>query len=148
MTSVRVGSKSSARLFWMPTQICTSYPWAMPILRQSQVEDKDDVLKNGKPHGATLIALRHPEGTQALLNSMEAIPRGKRCHFDQFIFSQLNNVDIAFSDPALVGWAEVSETLTSVGAGCRRNGRGRLGHIPTVSNEIKWVRRAVTYCIV
>jgi hypothetical protein len=80
---------------------------------------------------------------------METIPIGKRCHLDQFLFhSTLHNLGIALSDPPLVGWGEVSETLTSVGAGCRRNGGGRLEHIPNnaigTDGEIRWVRRDYT----
>ncbi|KAL3760064.1 hypothetical protein ACHAWU_006612 [Discostella pseudostelligera] len=97
-------------------------------------------------HGTTLLGLRHPEGTQSLLNAMEHVPYGKRCHLDQFLFkSKLHNIGLGLSEPPLVGWAEVSETLTSVGAGCRRNGGGRLGQLPEVSSdEIKWVRRYVS----
>ena len=96
-------------------------------------------------HGTTLLALRHPKGSQSLLEAMASVPHGKRCHFDHFLFhSTLQNLEIAVSDPPLVGWAEVSETLTSVGAGCRRKGRGRLGQLPEVSSdEIKWIRRKV-----
>jgi len=85
-------------------------------------------LYSGKGlYGATLLALRHPEGTKSLLEATEAMSIGKRGHFDQFLFhSTLHNLDIAFSDPPLGGWAEVSETLTSVGSGCRRNGGGWL----------------------
>ncbi|KAL3764995.1 hypothetical protein ACHAW5_001845 [Stephanodiscus triporus] len=95
-------------------------------------------------HGTTLLALRHPEGTRSLLNHMEAVPRGKRCHLDQFLFhSTLHNIGIALSDPPLAGWGEVSETLSSVGSGCRRNGGGRLEQLPAevLCDEIQWVRR-------
>eukprot|EP00584_Thalassiosira_punctigera_P004968 CAMPEP_0172530386 /NCGR_PEP_ID=MMETSP1067-20121228/4134_1 /TAXON_ID=265564 ORGANISM="Thalassiosira punctigera, Strain Tpunct2005C2" /NCGR_SAMPLE_ID=MMETSP1067 /ASSEMBLY_ACC=CAM_ASM_000444 /LENGTH=375 /DNA_ID=CAMNT_0013314579 /DNA_START=145 /DNA_END=1272 /DNA_ORIENTATION=- len=96
-------------------------------------------------HATTLLALRHPEGTKSLLEAMEAVPFGKRCHLDQFLYhSKLHNVGIALSDPPLVGWAEVSETLTSVGSGCRKNGGGRLGQLPQVTvggDGIQWVRR-------
>jgi hypothetical protein len=96
-------------------------------------------------HGSTLLALRHPEGTQSLLTTMEAVPMGKRCHFDQFLFhSTMHNIGVAFSDPPLVGWAEVSETLTSVGSGCRRNGGGRLAQRPGFAVNIKWVCRQLS----
>jgi len=97
-------------------------------------------------HGSTLLALRNSMCAKLLLNAMEEIPMGKRCHFDQFLFhSTLHNIGIAFSDPPLVGWAEVSETLTSVGAGSRRHGGGRLEHLPDdLCNDIKWVRRRLS----
>jgi len=97
-------------------------------------------------HGATLLAIRHPEGTRSLLATVESLPLGKKCHFDQFLFhSKLHDIGIAFSDPPLVGWAEVSETLTSVGSGCCREGGGRLQQLPEAENcmDIKWVRRTV-----
>jgi len=97
-------------------------------------------------HGATLLALRHLEGIKSLLDAMEALPSGKRCHFDQFLFhSNLHDIGIAFSDPSLAGWAEVSETLTSVGSGCRRNGGGRLGQLSdgACGDGIQWVRRTL-----
>ena len=109
----------------------------------------DCVLQGKGLHATTLLALRHPQGTKLLLDCMETIPAGKRCHLDQFLFhSTLHNLGIALSDPPLVGWGEVSETLTSVGAGCRRNGGGRLEHIPNNSictdGEVRWVRRYYT----
>ena len=109
----------------------------------------DCVLQGKGLHATTLLALRHPQGTKLLLECMENIPIGKRCHLDQFLFhSTLHNVGIALSDPPLVGWGEVSETLTSVGAGCRRNGGGRLEHIPNnaigTDGEVRWVRRDCT----
>lgn len=76
-------------------------------------------------HGTTLLALRHPEGTRSLLDCMvcmETVPRGKRCHLDRFLFrSKLHNIGVALSDPPLVGWGEVSGTLSTVGSGCRKN---------------------------
>jgi hypothetical protein len=109
----------------------------------------DCVFQGKGLHATTLLALRHPQGTKLLLDCMETIPAGKRCHLDQFLFhSTLHNLGIALSDPPLVGWGEVSETLTSVGAGCRRNGGGRLEHIPNNSictdGEVRWVRRYYT----
>lgn len=95
-------------------------------------------------HATTLLALRHPEGIRLLLDCMDAVPRRKRCHLDQFLFhSTLHNVGLALSDPPLVGWGEVAETLSSVGSGCRRNGGGRLEQIPVTvpHDEIRWVRR-------
>lgn len=63
-------------------------------------------------HGTTLLALRHPEGTRSLLDCMETVPRGKRCHLDRFLFrSKLHNIGVALSDPPLVGWGEVSGTF-------------------------------------
>ena len=64
-------------------------------------------------------------------------------HFDQFLFhSKLHNLAIAVSDPPLVGWAEVTYTLTSNGSGNRRRGGGRLEQLPHVTNfDVKWVRR-------
>lgn len=109
----------------------------------------DCVLKGKGLHATTLLALRHPEGTKLLLECMETIPIGKRCHLDQFLFhSTLHTIGLALSDPPLVGWGEVTETLTSVGAGCRRNGGGRLEHIPNnticIDGEVRWVRRYYT----
>ena len=125
----------------------SSKPSQIPSTASSTTTSLLTHVTSGKGmHGTTLLALRHPTGTLSLLNAMEAIPHGKRCHLDQFLFrSTLHNIGIALSETPLVGWAEVSETLTSVGAGCRRKGRGRLGQLPQViSDEINWVRRNVS----
>jgi hypothetical protein len=104
-------------------------------------------LERGKGiHGTTLLALRYPEGVVAMLEAMEAIPLRKRGHFDQFLFhSTQHNLSIAVSDPPLVGWAEVTHTLTSSGSGNRRIGGGRLEHLPEVTPnfDVKWVRRTL-----
>jgi hypothetical protein len=104
-------------------------------------------LERGKGiHGTTLLALRYPEGVVAMLEATEAIPLRKRGHFDQFLFhSTQHNLSIAVSDPPLVGWAEVTHTLTSSGSGNRRIGGGRLGHLPEVTPnfDVKWVRRTL-----
>jgi hypothetical protein len=104
-------------------------------------------LERGKGiHGTTLLALRYPEGVISMLEAMEAIPLRKRGHFDQFLFhSTQHNLSIAVSDPPLVGWAEVTHTLTSSGSGNRRIGGGRLEHLPEVTPnfDVKWVRRTL-----
>jgi hypothetical protein len=106
-------------------------------------------LERGKGiHGTTLLALRYPEGVVAMLEAMEAIPLRKRGHFDQFLFhSTQHNLSIAVSDPPLVGWAEVTHTLTSSGSGNRRIGGGRLEHLPEVTPnfDVKWVRRTLKH---
>ena len=64
-------------------------------------------------------------------------------HLDQFLFhSTLHSLSIAVSDPPLVGWAEVTHTLTGTGSGNRRRGGGRFEQLPQVTSlEVKWVRR-------
>lgn len=65
-------------------------------------------------------------------------------HFDQFLFhSTLHSLGIAVSDPPLVGWAEVTHTLTGTGSGNRRKGGGRFEQLPqqVTSLDVKWVRR-------
>jgi hypothetical protein len=105
----------------------------------------EHVNAGGRLHATTLLALRHPEGTRSLLDAMDSVPHGKRCHLDQFLFhSTLHGIRIAVSDPPLVGWAEVSQTLSPVGSGCRRNGGGRMEHVPRVScGSVNWVIRTV-----
>lgn len=106
-------------------------------------------LERGKGiHGTTLLALRYPEGVISMLDAMETIPLRKRGHFDQFLFhSTQHNLSIAVSDPPLVGWAEVTHTLTSSGSGDRRIGGGRLEHLPEVTPnfDVKWVRRTLIH---
>jgi len=53
----------------------------------------------------------------------------------------LHNLPIAVSDPPLVGWAEVSHTLTGTGSGNRKRGGGRFEQLPDTSHDVKWVRR-------
>ena len=67
-------------------------------------------------------------------------------HFDQFLFhSTLHSLGIAVSDPPLVGWAEVTHTLTGTGSGNRRGGGGRFEQLPQVTSlNVNWVRRDVT----
>eukprot|EP00956_Cyclotella_meneghiniana_P029358 scaffold70771_cov122-Cyclotella_meneghiniana.AAC.1 len=98
----------------------------------------------GKIHGSTFLALRLPTGVESLLDAMERIPYGKRSHFDQFLFHTNHGIPMAFSDPPLVGWAEVEETLTSVGSGCRRKGGGRKEFCPVNCENcegIQWIYR-------
>jgi hypothetical protein len=78
---------------------------------------------------------------------LEKISFGKRSHFDQFLFhSTQHEVEIALSDPPLAGWAEVEETLNSVGSGYRREGGGRLGYFPDYNEfgGIRWIRRNIS----
>jgi len=86
----------------------------------------------GGVHATTLLAIRTPVGIRSLLDALNGVTQaGKKTHFDQFLFhSTLHEVDLALTDPPLVGWAEVSETLTSAGPG-QRNGGGRLEYLPT-----------------
>ncbi|KAL3784931.1 hypothetical protein HJC23_000016 [Cyclotella cryptica] len=105
-------------------------------------------LKSGGGiHGATFLAIRYPNGVTALLDAMEKIAFGKRSHFDQLLFhSTLHDIEIALSVPPLAGWAEVEETLTSVGSGYRREGGGRLGYCPfyDLDDGIHWIRRKIS----
>ena len=91
----------------------------------------------GGIHGATMLAIRTPDGLTSLVRALNGVTQaGKRTHFDQFLFhSTLHNVGLALVDPPLAGWAEVSETLTSVGHGQRRVGGGRLEHLPNVETD-------------
>ena len=91
----------------------------------------------GGIHGATMLAIRTPDGLKTLLGALNAVTQaGKRTHFDQFLFhSTLHNVGLTLVDPPLAGWAEVTETLTSVGPGQRKIGGGRLEHLPTVETD-------------
>mmetsp|Transcript_21601 Transcript_21601/g.32008 ORF Transcript_21601/g.32008 Transcript_21601/m.32008 type:complete len:372 (+) Transcript_21601:35-1150(+) len=100
-------------------------------------------LKRGKGiHATTLLAVRYPEGVKSLLETLESVPLRKRGHFDQFLFqSTLHSLNIAVSDPPLVGWAEVEHTLTGTGSGNRRSGGGRFEQLPQASVDVKWVRR-------
>ena len=106
-----------------------------------------DHLNRGKGiHATTLLAIRYPEGVKSLLETLESVPLRKRQHLDQFLFhSTLHSLSIAVSDPPLVGWAEVSHTLTGTGSGNRRRGGGRFEQLPQVTSlEVKWVRRNLT----
>jgi len=116
----------------------------------TKMKYSDNLLEHlqsgGGVHGTTLLAIRVPEGIDQLLNVMNEVQVGRRTHFDQFLFhSTHHNTNVALSNPPLVGWCESEKTLTSVGPGCRRNGGGRLGHLPTIKMEerlkIRWVRR-------
>ncbi|KAL7496614.1 hypothetical protein ACHAWT_009290 [Skeletonema menzelii] len=101
-------------------------------------------LNRGKGiHATTLLAIRYPEGVKSLLDTLEYVPLRKRGHLDQFLFhSTLHSLSIAVSDPPLVGWAEVTHTLTGTGSGNRRRGGGRFEQLPQVTSlEVKWVRR-------
>lgn len=102
-----------------------------------------DHLKRGKGiHATTLLAIRYPEGVKSLLETLESVPLRKRQHLDQFLFHSTHSLSIAVSDPPLVGWAEVSHTLTGTGSGNRRRGGGRFEQLPQVTSlEVKWVRR-------
>ncbi len=65
-------------------------------------------------------------------------------HFDQFLFhSTLHSLGIAVSDPPLVGWAEVTHTLTGTGSGNRKRGGGRFEQLPpqVTGLNVKWIRR-------
>ena len=111
----------------------------------------------GGIHGATLLAIRScaVEDIRIVMGDPITLPPRKRSHFDQYLFhSASHNIQIAVSDPPIVGWGEVSQTLTSVGSGYRRKGGGRLQHLPptaSLSHEtdkdsrevdtIKWIRR-------
>jgi hypothetical protein len=99
----------------------------------------------GKIHGSTLLAIRFPDGVRALDTAMAKIQFAKRSHFDQFLFhSTDHDLGIAFAEPPLAGWAEVDDTLTSVGSGCRRQHGGRLEYHPReVSGGVRWVQRNV-----
>jgi hypothetical protein len=114
------------------------------------LEYNDNLLEHlqdgGKIHGTTLLAVRAPGGIHHLMNVMNDVQMGKRTHFDQFLFhSPHHNTNVAISNPPLAGWCESEKTLTSVGPGCRRNGGGRLGHLPSVKMKIgvkiNWVYR-------
>ena len=91
----------------------------------------------GRIHGATMFAIRTPEGVTSLLRALNGVSQaGKKTHFDQFLFhSTLHNVGLALVDPPLAGWAEVTETLTSVGHGQRKVGGGRLEYLPNVETD-------------
>lgn len=105
--------------------------------------------EGGGIHATTLFAIRAPEGLRFLLDALNGVKQeGKKTHLDQFLFlSTLHNVGLALSDPPLVGWAEVSTTLNSVGPGNRRWGGGRLGQLPGKSNDgndcVEWVQRKI-----
>ena len=97
----------------------------------------DHLEGGGGIHGATMFAIRTPDGLTSLLRALNAVTQaGKRTHFDQFLFhSTLHNVGLALVDPPLAGWAEVTETLTSVGHGQRKVGGGRLEHLPNLETD-------------
>lgn len=116
-----------------------------------QSKEESSLLKHlqlgGKIHGLTFLALRLPTGVESLLDAMERIPYGKRSHLDQFLFHTDHGIPMAFSDPPLVGWAEVEETLTSVGSGCRRNGGGRKEFCPANRrncDNVQWIYHGIT----
>jgi hypothetical protein len=83
-------------------------------------------------HALTLVAVRVPHGIRALWHVLEdSASNRKRTHLDQFLFhSHHHELPIAFCDPPLAGWAEVSVTLTNSASGYRRREGGRTGHLP------------------
>ncbi|CAB9496527.1 expressed unknown protein [Seminavis robusta] len=114
--------------------------------------------RGGGVHGATLFAIQYPTGIKRLQEALEQGARDrKQTHLDQFLFfSTLHNLRIALADPPLVGWAEVTETLTKSSSGHRRRGGGRLGFLPpTISDtgneeattsiveRVTWIQRQV-----
>ena len=126
--------------------------------RKSQEQCPPTLLQHlqrgGGVHATTLLAIRTPDGIQSLLGAMNGVAQeGKKTHFDQFLFnSTLHNVGVTMSDPPVVGWAEVSETLTSAKPG-QRNGGGRLEYLPPSQGspeddnvDIRWVRRELRTC--
>lgn len=108
----------------------------------------DHLACGGGVHGSTLLAVRFPDGLQRLQVVLDGLDRRKKTHFDQFLFhSTHHNLSIALSDPPLVGWAEVSETLTTSGSGHRRLGGGRRPFLPPLfttrssTEVVQWVAR-------
>lgn len=100
-------------------------------------------------HASTLFAIRIPDGVHRLQTALEvAAKKKKQTHLDQFLFYSIyHDLNLALSDPPLVGWAEVEVTLTKSGSGHRRRGGGRFGSlpptVPSVADHITWVRRAL-----
>jgi len=85
----------------------------------------------GGIHGATMLAIRTPDGITSFLGALNGIR--VPTHFDQFLFhSTGHTIGVALIDPPLAGWAEVTKTLTSVGSGQRKIGGGRIEHLPDV----------------
>ena len=116
----------------------------------SKQQRTTDLLKHlrggGGVHGTTLLAVRFPEGVRRLRLELDrSASRKKQTHFDQYLFfSAHHNLALALSDPPLVGWAEVTVTLTQSGSGHRRHGGGRREFQPPKGNgEICWVRRCL-----
>ena len=103
--------------------------------------------KGAGVHASTLFAIRIPNGVHRLRAALEtAAEKKKQTHLDQFLFySVYHDLNLALSDPPVVGWAEVEVTLTKSGSGHRRRGGGRLGFLPPTSptaiDHISWIRR-------
>ena len=105
-------------------------------------------------HGATLFALRVPEGVERLSATLERAHSAKKhTHLDQYIFhSNHHDLHVALCDPPLVGWAEVDVTLTKSPSGHKKRGGGRRGVLPPppVANDasstfqISWVKRRLS----
>jgi hypothetical protein len=83
-------------------------------------------------HGATLFAIRVPEGLESLSATLERAHSAKKhTHLDQYIFhSTHHDLHVALCDPPLVGWAEVDVTLTKSPSGHKKRGGGRRGVLP------------------
>ena len=105
--------------------------------------------KGAGVHGATLFALRFPEGVKRLLEALNrTAAERKQTHFDQFLFySVFHDLKVALCDPPLVGWAEVDHTLTKTSSGYRRQGGGRWGFLPTGAlgeeRDLVWIERVL-----
>jgi hypothetical protein len=105
-------------------------------------------------HGATLFAIRVPEGLESICAALERGHSAKKhTHLDQYIFhSTHHDLNVALCDPPLVGWAEVNVTLTKSPSGHKKQGGGRRGVLPPppVANDyssgfpISWVRRCLS----
>jgi hypothetical protein len=109
-------------------------------------------------HGATLFAIRVPEGLERLSATLEhAHVAKKHTHLDQYIFhSTHHDLHVALCDPPLVGWAEVDVTLTKSSSGHKKRGGGRRGVLPpapppVMANEdassgllLSWVKRRLS----
>lgn len=105
-------------------------------------------------HGATLFAIRLPEGVERLSATLERAHSAKKhTHLDQYIFhSSHHDLHVALCDPPLVGWAEVDVTLTKSPSGHKKQGGGRRGVLPPppVANvapsgfRIPWVKRRLS----
>ena len=99
-------------------------------------------------HGATLLAVKYPQGISAVYKALDdAASQKKQTHLDLFLFfSKFHNLELALSDPPLAGWGEVDTTLTRPGSGFRRRGGGRLEYHPpdswhSTSQKVRWVQR-------
>ena len=94
-------------------------------------------------HATTLMAVR-TSSLERIQSVLASYKRGGATHLDQFLFHEKHKLRVMFSDPPLVGWAEVEETLTSAGSGQRREGGGRLGWLPEAHGDggIRWVMRS------